>query len=270
MIKDIVELMDKKTHSNVTLSWWCYGYQYIKFVFIKSKPNCIIIYPAYWTNMRYVGKITPHQLSISTTNGKEMMSLYNILFRVEDDANKHSFYSAKGMDSRMYCRSSYGYQLFKIDNEEGALYSNMIFDYKGNLTSGIPKRSLTVYEEWYKHMRQRRNSLSRARYHNNKAVERYEEWTGNVGDAPPMDDVFKHTNVDRRTNVINHYGLDKVLSTLDSEVIDKDTINDNYYELISIKIPEPSMPNGWRNGTYLSMINPSTGETHLEGVPNPK
>ena len=265
MNKSITDLMEKGTHSNVALTWYSHGYCYMKFCFIKTKPNCILIYPAFWDGgEKYLGKITTKRVYINSTRTKELYTLYNIIYKsvVKWSAEE---------SPRLQCRTSYGYKLFTFDGVERGMYSNIVFDHDGNLVSGTPKRSKKVYNEWYKVMRQRNNSASKVRYHNKKAIDRYDKWRiSSDNPTPPISDVFKHTNADRRTKLISHYGLDKVLDTLDSKVIDKDTINNNYYELISVKIPETSMEDGWRNGTYLSMINPSTGETHLEGVPNPR
>jgi hypothetical protein len=45
-------------------------------------------------------------------------------------------------------------------------------------------------------------------------------------------------------------------------------VGNNYYELIEIDIPDNRELTGYRKGTYLRMVNPSTEEIHFEGVPN--
>jgi len=51
-------------------------------------------------------------------------------------------------------------------------------------------------------------------------------------------------------------------------VINQDTIDNRKYELVEVSIPDLTQDDGVRVGTYLRMINPSTGEIHFEGVPN--
>ena len=62
--------------------------------------------------------------------------------------------------------------------------------------------------------------------------------------------------------------MDTILAGLESSVIDSDIINGNAYELIEVVIPFTNREDEEELGTYLRMINPSTGEIHFEGVPN--
>lgn len=85
----------------------------------------------------------------------------------------------------------------------------------------------------------------------------------------PLTDVFKLRNVSHRRILIDYYGLDAILATLDSKVLDSEVINGNSYQLVMVSSPYYNSPLGnGMVGTYLRMINPSTGETHFEGVPN--
>ena len=84
-----------------------------------------------------------------------------------------------------------------------------------------------------------------------------------------MDDVFKHRNVEYRTDILNFYGLEKLLATLNTKVEDEDTIDGRFYRLINVRIP--NLASGQERhdwGLYLEMINPSTGESHFEGIAN--
>ena len=50
---------------------------------------------------------------------------------------------------------------------------------------------------------------------------------------------------------------------------DEDTIDGRFYRLINVNIPDLTSENeDSRWGLYLEMINPSTGESHFEGVAN--
>ena len=68
---------------------------------------------------------------------------------------------------------------------------------------------------------------------------------------------------------MNFHGLEKILATLETKVEDEDTIDGRFYRLINVEIPDLASGqdrNDW--GLYLEMINPSTGESHFEGVAN--
>ena len=82
-----------------------------------------------------------------------------------------------------------------------------------------------------------------------------------------MDDIFKLQNVSERRELIAHFGIDAVLASLETETVDTDTIDGRQYSLVTVEIPDNSVA-GFRNGTYLRMVNPSTDEIHFEGVPN--
>ena len=75
-------------------------------------------------------------------------------------------------------------------------------------------------------------------------------------------------NVSVRREVIEHFGIDSILSTLEWKELDEDTIGGRPYQLVEVQIPDNNSRSGYRIGTYLRMKNPSTGETHFEGVPN--
>ena len=85
----------------------------------------------------------------------------------------------------------------------------------------------------------------------------------------PIDDVFKHRNVTLRSNIMEHYGMDAILKTLKYEIVDEDTIDNRPYRLLDVVIPDLSSgQNHEQKGLYLEMLNPSTGESHFEGVAN--
>lgn len=70
-------------------------------------------------------------------------------------------------------------------------------------------------------------------------------------------DMLTETNVEVRKALINRIGAAKVLVQLNAEVLDKA----HNYELVNLKLQENDRPR-----PYLRMINPSTGEVHVEGV----
>ena len=94
-------------------------------------------------------------------------------------------------------------------------------------------------------------------------------------DMVPMEDCFKHRNATLRSNIIEHYGMNAIIETLDYVVVDEDTIDGRKYKLLDVVIPDMSVVitrddgiQTTHKGLYLEMINPSTGESHFEGVAN--
>ena len=87
-------------------------------------------------------------------------------------------------------------------------------------------------------------------------------------DDIPLNDVFKLRNSASRNILLNHFGVEKILSSLDSTELDKDMIDGRSYRLVSLEMPDVGSDTGISLATYLEMENPSTGEKHLEGVPN--
>jgi len=112
----------------------------------------------------------------------------------------------------------------------------------------------------------RRNRI--ANKNNTEANQRYLAADGNYA-LLPIDDIFKLRNTDRRNDILNFHGLEKVISTLETKVEDEDTIDGRFYRLINVNIPD--LTSGFEEanwGLYLEMINPSTGESHFEGIAN--
>ena len=159
-------------------------------------------------------------------------------------------------------------RLIKFNNVETGIFTNMVMDYDFNLLNKPSKESDIKYREAINNDNDIRNGLSRARYHNIKANERlkFAEYSNNM-DSIPMDDIFKLQNVSERRKLIAHFGMDAVLASLETEIVDTNTIDGREYSLVSVEIPDKSVA-GFRKGTYLRMVNPSTDEIHFEGVPN--
>ena len=202
-----------------------------------------------------------------------------------------------------YCRSAY--MMKTHDGNEFSPWFGMKIDLKtGLLANKIHKDSARVYKIAKEQDRVQRKRNYIANRENTKALERYRKAGGDtesarggwnkasqrwiqpevgVGldkinwDMIPMDDVFKHRNATLRSNIIEHYGMNAILATLNHEVVDEDTIDGRHYKLLDVDIPDfsnvrqmndPVNNNDSYKGLYLEMINPSTGESHIEGVPN--
>ncbi len=182
-------------------------------------------------------------------------------------------------------KNIYGSQLVIFSNgSRSVFFKGMKITYRGMPVLPYPKKYTENESDGVKRYRKRHNALQRLYYHRKKARERFEA-VAELGPQQrygfrqivhvdvnklPMDDVFKLQNVSYRRYLIDHYGMDAILAGLESEVLDKDTINGNPYELVTVKIPfsQRSLDSEEVLGTYLRMVNPSTDEIHFEGVPN--
>jgi len=199
-----------------------------------------------------------------------------------------------------YCRTSY--MMKTHDGNEFTPWFGMKIDLKTGLLINKPnKDSIKAYKRAKGIDKDQRKRNYIANRENTKALERYRKaggdtesarggwnkatskWiTPEVGvgveninwDMVPMDDVFRHRNATLRSNIIEHYGMNVILATLNSEIVDEETIDGRHYKLLDVTIPDFSNargindPNDSYKGLYLEMINPSTGESHFEGVPN--
>ena len=212
-------------------------------------------------------------------------------------------YGSKYSYKIRYCRSSY---LMKTHNgNEFTPWFGMKIDLKTGLLVNKPcKESVKAYKAAKDIDKAQRKRNYIANRENTRALERYRKAGGDtesarggwnrssqkwiqpeigVGldkinwDMVPIDDVFRHRNATLRSNIIEHYGMNAILATLEHEVVDEDTIDGRYYKLLDVNIPDfsgvraindPVNNNDSYKGLYLEMINPSTGESHFEGVPN--
>mgnify|MGYP000032323365 CR=1 FL=1 len=169
------------------------------------------------------------------------------------------------------------------DGSKSVFFKGMKISYRGKPVLPYPRKYVEKTEMVLQEMRERKNALQRLYYHRKKAADRFEaaavfeddnkRWrTPKYVDVSqlPIDDVFKLQNVSHRKYIIDHYGMDTILASLESRVIDSDVINNNPYDLIEVDIPFSNWrdPEVNQKGTYLRMVNPSTSEIHFEGVPN--
>ena len=169
------------------------------------------------------------------------------------------------------------------DGSKSVFFKGMKISYRGKPVLPYPRKYVQETKAVLQEMRERKNALQRLYYHRAMAGKRFEAATVFEDDNKrwrtpkyvdvsqlPIDDVFKLQNVSHRKYIIDHYGMDTILASLESRVIDSDVINNNPYDLIEVAIPFTNRGDGdgEQKGTYLRMVNPSTGEIHFEGVPN--
>ena len=207
-----------------------------------------------------------------------------------------------------WCRSSYFMRFRDKDKgkilEEVSPWIGMKIDLKTGKLVNLPTLESVANYNKAKDTDTRARQANYASNKNNKdALERYRKaggntkiargrWTNNgqnVNQAAldpsletlnwnmvPMEDCFKHRNATLRSNIIEHYGMNAIIATLKYDVVDEDTIDGRKYRLLDVEIPDQSIVRIDREdgvqtthkGLYLEMINPSTGESHFEGVAN--
>ena len=175
--------------------------------------------------------------------------------------------SKKNPWSIRFCRSAYFCKL--NDSTQFAPWKGMKINIKdGTLINKPNKISMKHYHAAKERDRKARKANRIANKNNHDANNRYLKANGNYA-LLPIDDIFKLRNTDRRNDIMNFYGLEKILATLETKVVDEDTIDGRLYRLIDVKIPDLASGqerHDW--GLYLEMLNPSTGESHFEGIAN--
>ena len=242
------------------------------------------IYVATKRNKNVVDFHTVHNsYDYGTTQGTHIATITNYVLRIIDASNHwwaSSGYTLKqllrqGVEPRKpnkqwkirYCRSAFIVKLW--DKTQFTPWVGMKIDLKtGNLVNKPTKQAIKLYNTAKDTDRATRRRNRIANKNNHEANTRYLAADGNYASLP-IDDIFKLRNTDRRNDILNFYGLEKVISTLETKVEDEDTIDGRFYRLINVNIPDlsdGSEDSRW--GLYLEMINPSTGESHFEGIAN--
>ena len=243
------------------------------------------IYVATKRNKNIIDFHTVHNsYDYSTTEGTHIATITNYVLRICASGTKY-WNSAAGYTVKQLMRQ--GIEPIKLENQWKIRYCRSAYMMKlwdktvfnpwvgmkidlltGNLVNKPTREAIKRYNEAkitdYKLRKQNRI----ANKNNHEANQRYLAADGNYA-LLPIDDIFKLRNTDRRNDILNFHGLEKVISTLETKVEDEDTIDGRFYRLINVNIPDLSTGFEEANwGLYLEMINPSTGESHFEGVAN--
>ena len=192
-----------------------------------------------------------------------------------------------------YCRSAYFVKL--KDKTEFTPWKGMRINIKDGTLVNKPNRESKTYYNTAKEQdktQRKRNRL--ANKNNAEALKRYRKAGGSTTEARdgwkdgrwqraevgagteninwdmiPMDDMFKHRNATLRSNILEHYGINAVLETLDYNTVDIDFIDGREYKLLDVLIPNlANRQQVSERCLYLQMLNPSTGESHFEGIQN--
>ena len=204
-----------------------------------------------------------------------------------------------------YCRSAHFVKLsnvpdiYKVNVREFTPWKNMQIDIRVGTLLNKPNRSSKEAYNKAKETDRTQNKRNRlANKNNREALERYRNAGGDTNaardgwvrngsqnnwqraepgagtekinwDMIPMDDIFKHRNATLRSNILEHYGINALLKTLSYDTVDIDFIDGREYKLLNVTIPNNSFGINTENKClYLQMLNPSTGESHFEGIAN--
>lgn len=151
-------------------------------------------------------------------------------------------------------------------NEKIPVFGGMVLAYDGkclNLDSEQGMEKQKLLDKYLDLMRLRTNRMAKARRDEKKAIAaaRNAKETNNWILVDPAD-AFKVRNVSTRRLYLEHFSVEEIVKSMNPEVLDKSSINDSEYELLKFEID----PIEKEQAYYLKMLNPSTGETHLEGV----
>ena len=272
------------------------GDRYHIYNFLKKSKNVIDIYQTYnqydhgTQSGTYVGNIKDYVL---TVDGDETFSGWK---GSQGDLLKNLLKKGVGPNVRnkhwkiRYCRSAYFMKTH--DGNEFTPWHGIKINLKTGLLANKPTReSIASYNNAKNVDKIQRKRNYRSNKENAAALKRYRDAGGDTEMARrwlpdplemennmakmdwskvPMDDVFKHRNATLRSNIIEHYGMNAIIETLEHVVVDEDVIDGRPYKLIDVTIPDytDTTIDGTTQGLYLEMINPSTGESHFEGVPN--
>jgi len=275
------------------------GDRYSIYIFIKRNKNNVDIY-SIWNQYGHDTDLGSHiatlnkDYTLKIMNGKKWgwKGAAGEIFKQLMRQGVCPYGAEKGKDkiySIRYCRSAYFVKTH--DGNEFTPWLGMKINLKTGLLVNKPTREAKNEYNTAKNQdkaQRKRNYI--ANRENTKALNRYRNaggdtevargWRGEPGkgtenidwDMIPMDDVFRHRNATLRSNIIEHYGMNAIVGILDHQVVDQDTIDGRLYKLLDVTIPDfsdnsPGFDGSYK-GLYLEMINPSTGESHFEGIPN--
>ena len=256
---------------------------YYGFMFIKSTKSLVKIYSifrGYIHDSSFDNAIAEFRKSTIEHGGGKIKWLNDREFSPRVQRNRHNggidytfrAFISLGIVMHMGIRWMRGEELWKFQCTEIASIreKNFSFGLNGRMISQVPKECKDFFEAAKENQRQAKNRNARSNYANTSTVAkvRNAKATGDYSKLVPQD-VFKLRNVTTRTELIEHYGQDTILDTVDSHVVQRDEIDGRLYELLRFNIPEiRAGVEEIRIATYLKMINPSTGEVCIEGVPN--
>ena len=277
----VLDLLKDGKRGDMVTFYPGFGYRWTAYAFIKASSKTINVY----CYDRSWYEKNDHKVPIANIT-KDYIKLIDGEYYRNADANKNKIgnyaYTLRGflnmgMVNNVDLKFLRSATIVNMNGTTVATYFPMKFTWEGNLVGRIPKKAKDIAIDCYQADRKIRNSNARSNYQNTRVVrlmklaESKSDWS-----KLKTSDVFCLTNVAKRTELLEHFGSETVLATLDHEVVHKDEIDGRKYELLRFQIPSSGFD--WMEGkrvrrdtvpaTYLKMINPSTGESCIEGIPN--
>ena len=272
------DLFNQKKGSSLVLRPDLIGHKYLTFHVIKVSPKTL---HAYCFNRYGWWRQADHQNVV-------MKITRDDITMIKGDYNK-SYYRGGNDGVGMHAGALRGFlsmglipnvglkylrngTLVKFNNVEVATHFPMKFDWKGNLLSKVTKKVKKYTENCYKIDRDAKNRRARANYGNTRVIRliKKAKETGDWSKLKPMDTFFVR-NVAARTELIEHFTMETILENISHDIVDTNTVDGRKYELLRFDFPvvrDGKVVEETRKATFLKMINPSTDETCVEGIPN--
>ena len=272
------DLFNQKKGSSLVLRPDLIGHKYLTFHVIKVSPKTL---HAYCFNRYGWWRQADHQNVV-------MKITRDDITMIKGDYNK-SYYRGGNDGVGMHAGALRGFlsmglipnvglkylrngTLVKFNNVEVATHFPMKFDWKGNLLSKVTKKVKKYTENCYKVDRDAKNRRARANYGNTRVIRliKKAKETGDWSKLKPMDTFFVR-NVAARTELIEHFTMETILENISHDIVDTNTVDGRKYELLRFDFPvirDGKVAEETRKATFLKMINPSTDETCVEGIPN--
>ena len=272
------DLFNQKKGSSLVLRPDLIGHKYLTFHVIKVSPKTL---HAYCFNRYGWWRQADHQNVV-------MKITRDDITMIKGDYNK-SYYRGGNDGVGMHAGALRGFlsmglipnvgvkylrngTLVKFNNVEVATHFPLKFDWKGNLLSKVTKKVKKYTENCYKIDRDAKNRRARANYGNTRVIRliKKAKETGDWSKLKPMDTFFVR-NVAARTELIEHFTMETILENISHDIVDTNTVDGRKYELLRFDFPvirDGKVAEETRKATFLKMINPSTDETCVEGIPN--
>ena len=272
------DLFNQKKGSSLVLRPDLIGHKYLTFHIIKVSPKTLHAYCfnrcGWWRQADHqtvVMKITRDDITM--IKGDYNKSYYR---GGNDNMGTHSGalrgFLSMGLIPNVGVKYLRNGTLVKFNNVEVATHFPLKFDWKGNLLSKVTKKVKKYTENCYKVDRDAKNRRARANYGNTRVIRliKKAKETGDWSKLKPMDTFFVR-NVAARTELIEHFTMETILENISHDIVDTNTVDGRKYELLRFDFPvvrDGKVVEETRKATFLKMINPSTDETCVEGIPN--
>jgi len=276
-IDAVKDLFNQKKGSSLVLRPDLIGHKYLTFHIIKVSPKTLHVYCfnryGWWRESDHqtvVMKITKDDITM--VKGNYSQAYYCDKRDVGNHSGALRGFLSMGLIPNVGIKYLRNGTLVKFNNVEVATHFPLKFDWKGNLLSKVTKKVKKYTENCYKVDRDTKNRRARANYGNTRVIRlvKKAKETGDWSKLTPMDTFFVR-NVTARTELIEHFTMETILEDINHDVVDTNTVDGRKYELLRFDFPvvrNGKVVEETRKATFLKMINPSTDETCVEGIPN--